>query len=228
MNNKKTLIVDCDGVLYPSSQLSLRQFVSAMKETYRNDMKVSGEIQSQVSAETIAKKQLGMFNYIKAMCEKVNYSFPHFCYQMFEKVDYGNIERDDSLFRMLQAAARQDEVIIFTNNHNVHLDKVLRQRFDKSIFEAEEAGIRCYDITMTEKNGVFQPKQDPKALLLFAKRIERRPQDCILIDDSPRNIEAARQVGMGAELIAGDNTLKAYFSKNYIFNINQVSGRENG
>lgn len=228
MNNKKTLIVDCDGVLYPSSQLSLRQFVSAMKETYRNDMNVSGEIQSQISAETIAKKQLGMFNYIKAMCEKVNYSFPQFCYQMFEKVDYRNIERDDSLFRMLQAAAHQDEVVIFTNNHNVHLDKVLRQRFDKSIFEAEEAGIRCYDITMTEKNGVFQPKQDPKALLLFAKRIERRPEDCVLIDDSPRNIEAARQAGMGAELIGGDNTLKAYLSKNYIFNINQISGRENG
>lgn len=226
MSNKKTLIIDCDGVLYPSSQLSLREFVAAMKETYRNDMKVSSEVQQEVSASTIEKKQLGMFNYIKAMCDKVNYSFPQFCYQMFEKVNYQNIERDDSLYRMLRVASRQDEVVIFTNNHNVHLDKVLRQRFGKSIFDLEEAGIRCYDITMTEKNGVFQPKQDPRALMLFAKRIDRLPENCVLLDDTPRNIEAARQAGMGAELINENNSLAAYLTGHYVFNLNQISGRE--
>ena len=80
--NKKTLIIDCDGVLYPASMLTLQSFVEAMKTTYRDDLKVDGATQERVSKETIAKHKLGMFNYIYAMCKETGYKFDDFCLKM--------------------------------------------------------------------------------------------------------------------------------------------------
>lgn len=228
MSHKKTLIIDCDGVLYPSSQISLQDFVSAMKETYRQDLGVSGEIQSQVSAETTAQKKLGMFNYIKAMCEKTGYSFEQYCQKMFDRVDYEKIQQDKALLQLLLVASQRDEVTILTNNHYAHLDKVLRHRFDKSLFEMEDLGIKCYDITSSEQNGVFYPKQDPKGLLLFLQRLDRRPENCVLIDDSPRNIKTAQSIGMRGVLIDEEYPLSAYLSQNYMRSIHRKLGRENG
>ena len=65
---KKTLIIDCDGVLYPASMLTLQEFVDAMKNTYRDDLKVDSKTQAKVSEQTISKQRLGMFNYINEMC----------------------------------------------------------------------------------------------------------------------------------------------------------------
>lgn len=212
MTSKQTLIIDCDGVLYPTSQLSLRDFVNAMKETYRLDYQISGEIQKEVSEQTIAENKLGMFNYIKAVCDRTGIQFEDFCQKMFKRVDYDNIKQDKQLLNLLLDTAQKEEIIILTNNHISHLNKVLYQRFDRSISDFESAGIKCYDITATESHGVFMPKQNPEALELFISRINRNPENCILIDDSPRNIEAAKTAGMQSVLITEEKSLKSYLT----------------
>ena len=55
---KKTLILDCDGVIYPTSQVSLRDFVRAMKDTAR-DWKISDDEYNRASAVSMEKKALG-------------------------------------------------------------------------------------------------------------------------------------------------------------------------
>ena len=211
--NKKTIIIDCDGVLYPASMLTLSEFVNAMKDTFHNDLQVDTDTQIRVSQQTIKKKHLGMFNYIKAMCQETGHSFDDFCLKMQEKIDYTKISRDDSLFALLSEAAMRHNVVILTNNHISHLDKVLQQRFGKNIFEMQEAGIDCYDIKSTMKNGVFYPKQDPKSLIMFTERLGVPVQDCILVDDTKRNIETAHSIGMQTALIdEQSNTLKHYLS----------------
>lgn len=211
--HKKTLIIDCDGVLYPSSVLTLHEFVEAMKSTYRDDLKVDGATQERVSERTIAKQRLGMFNYINEMCKETGYNFDDFCLKMQEKIDYTKIKRDEKLFNLLQKASLQNNVVILTNNHISHLDKVTRQLFDKSIFQMQEAGINCYDIKSTMKNDVFYPKQDPKALTMFTQRIGVDINDCVLLDDTKRNIDAAKSIGMQAVLIDEEqNTLANYLN----------------
>ena len=108
----RTLIIDCDGVLYPKSMIPLKEFIDAMKDTYRNDLKIDGNTQERVSKETLAQNHLGMFNYINALCNEVGYDFDTFCLKMQEKVDYTKITRDDSLFKMLENQAKQDKVVI--------------------------------------------------------------------------------------------------------------------
>ena len=73
--NKKTLLFDCDGVLYPLYQLPTQKIVLAMKETYRQDLGLSGDEQQKISEETRQNNRLGMFNYIKAMCKYKNYDY---------------------------------------------------------------------------------------------------------------------------------------------------------
>ena len=209
----KTLLVDCDGVLYPFSQLSLKDFVSAMKETYRHDVKISGRVQAKISKETITQNKLGMFNYIKAICDEVGYDFDTFCRQMFARVDYGKITRDDALYKSLVRTANSQQVVVLTNNHFYHLYSVLKHRFGKSVFDFENDGIRCYDITASEKNGVFYPKQNPEALAAFAQKIGVSVYECILLDDMQRNIDAARKIGMSGVLIDEKFTLKQYLAK---------------
>ena len=225
---KKTLIIDCDGVLYPASMLTLREFVDAMKDTYRNDLKVDGATQEKVSKETLAKNRLGMFNYINAMCNETGHNFDDFCHKMQDKIDYSKISPDVSLYNMLVNEAKKNHVVILTNNHMSHLDKVLQQRFGKTVFEMQEAGIECFDIKSTMRNGVFYPKQDPKALSIFTDRLGVNPQDCVLIDDTKRNLDAAKQIGMQTFLIDEDkNTLKHYLNQNRGNNIMMRSSKEN-
>ena len=225
--SKKTLIIDCDGVLYPASELTLKDFVEAMKSTYREDLKVSSEVQERVSNETLAKKHLGMFNYINAICKETEYNFDEFCNKMFDRVDYSKISKDIALFNLLCAETKKNDVLILTNNHIVHLNKVLQQRFGKNIFEMQEAGIKCFDIKSTMKNGVFYPKQDPKALTLFADRLGVAVEDCVLIDDSKRNIDAAKSVGMQTVLIDDNFTLKQYLAQTHPSNTIIKTGKEN-
>ena len=227
---KKTLIIDCDGVLYPCSVFPLGEFVSAMKKTYREDLDVDGQTQARVSAETIQENKLGMFNYIKAMCEETGYNFDKFFHKMQEKLDYTPIRRDDTLFNALVAQAKQNNVVILTNNHMSHLDKVLQYRFGKNIYDLQKNGIKCFDIKSTEKNGVFYPKQDPEGLVMFTDRLGVLPQDCILVDDTQRNLVAAEKIGMKTVLITEDYTLKQYLTEVNARKIktNTYYGKENG
>ena len=226
--NKRTLIIECDGVLYPSSEMSLGDFVHAMKTTFHQDVKLDAGLQQQISEETLAKKHLGMFNYIKAVCDYTGYGFSRFCERMQGYLDYSKISQDLQLGNLLTIAAKKQNVVILTNNHISHLDKVLRQRFNKSVFDMENEGIRCFDIQALEHNGVFYPKQDAAALSLFAERIGVTPQNCTLIDDSERNLETARKQGMQAILINENFTLKHYLLQSNNMSMERKAGRGNG
>ena len=225
---KQTLIIDCDGVLYPASMLTLSEFVEAMKTTYRQDLKVDSETQERVSQETIAANRLGMFNYINAMCLETGYDFDEFCLKMQEKIDYNKITPDKNLYNLLLKEAKQNRVVILTNNHMSHLDKVLQQRFGKDVSQMSADGIECFDIKSTMIDGVFYPKQNPQALAIFAQRLNVNPKDCVLIDDTKRNLDAAKKIGMQTYLIDEDkNTLHNYLNQQTLNQIMLKSGKEN-
>lgn len=212
MTKRQVQILDCDGVLYPGSMLALNDFVGAMQKTFSEDYHLDEAFLKKVSEKTLRKNHLGMFNYIKAVCDETGNSFQGFCRQMFAKVNYNQIKKDQALLKQLKAAATRHKMVIFTNNTIGHLDMVLKHRFGSSVFEFENAGIECYDIMATERQGAFYPKQNPKALELFASKIGYMPQECVLVDDSPRNIESAQQAGMQGVLIDESLSLSAYLA----------------
>jgi HAD superfamily hydrolase (TIGR01509 family) len=49
---------------------------------------------------------------------------------------------------------------------------------------------------------VVRGKPDPDLFLLAAERLRVRPEDCLVFEDSPSCVDAARRAGMGAVLVS--------------------------
>ena len=205
----RNIIMDCDGVLYPLSELSTFNIISAAKQTYREDLGVTGEEQARISEQTIREGRLGLFNYLKALCEYKKYDFNKFCRQMAERTDYSRIKPNNNLWHKLQTLSSQYNLAILSNNSRPHIEKVTQKLFTKSIAETEEAGIKVFDITaLTGDDGWFLPKRISHHLQIFMQQNGYEPQDSILFDDTMQNITAAHRAGMRATLITPANTLE--------------------
>lgn len=205
----QNILLDCDGVLYPLSELSTADIVNAAKQTYRDDLGLSGIEQSMISKQTIDDGHLGLFNYIKAICEYKNCNFDTFCTNMAERIDYSHIIPNKALWYKLHTLSAQYNIAIASNNSRVHISKVIEHLFGKNADDIEQSGIRIFDITaMRNKEGWFTPKRVPNCLKLLALRNKFEPSETILFDDTGENIKAARKIGMHATLITSQNTLE--------------------
>ncbi len=208
--DKSVYIIDCDGVLYPQSELSLRDIVNAMKKVYREDVGLSGDEQKQVSANTIKQGRFGAFNYILAICEAKGYDFDLYCRQMAEATDYSNIKPNKSLQQKLFQAAKEKRVIIFSNNSYAHIDKVVQQVLGVSAVELNEKGIEVKDVKSTLKDGYFHPKQSEFGFKYFLENINEKGEDCVLFDDTQKNLQSASRHKIAGVLISPDNKLEKY------------------
>lgn len=202
--------MDCDGVLYPLHELSTIRIISAAKKTYREDLGITGEEQAAISEQTIHDGKLGLFNYLKALCEYKNYDFNEFCDSMVERIDYSTIRQNMALWEELQALSFKYNLSVLSNNCKSHIEKVTQRLFSKSISEMEDNGIKIFDITTLKgPDGWFSPKREPCSLDIFLQNNKYEPRESILFDDTMQNIEAARHIGMHATLITPNNTLES-------------------
>ena len=203
----KNILLDCDGVLYPLEELKTKDIVDAMKQVYRNDVGLTPDEQRYVSEKTIAENHLGMFNYINAICRFKHYDFDKFCENMANIIDYGSIKHNEQMWQRLKELSQTYHIGVLTNNSRAHLSKVFKRVFNRDITEVEGNGIKAYDIKFTEHNGCFFPKQSEKGLSLFLQKLNMKPEETVLFDDTPVNIEKAENTGMHAVLITPRNSL---------------------
>lgn len=203
----KNLIFDCDGVLYPLTELSVREIVEAMKSVYRTELHLNGKQQTEISHKTQREGHLGMFNYIREMCKASDYNFDKFCRKMSDRINYNNIKSNYGLWITLQILKQDNNLVIWSNNSRVHLDKVFQRVFNKDIMQITEQGIQVVDIKSTRYKGYFYPKQSPEGLALFLHRTGFKPEDCVLFDDTPANISVAEKYGLKGVLVDGYETL---------------------
>lgn len=204
----KNLIFDCDGVLYPLSELSTHEIVEAMKSVYRTELHLNGEQQTRISHKTQQEGHLGMFNYIREMCKASDYNFDKFCRKMSDRINYNNIKPNYGLWNTLQILKQENNLVIWSNNSRVHLDKVFRRVFNKDIMQITEQGIQVVDIKSTRYKGYFYPKQSKEGLALFLRRTGFKPEDCVLFDDTPANISMAEKYGIKGVLVNSYETLR--------------------
>lgn len=196
-------------MLYPLSELSTFNIISAAKKTYREDLQIDGEEQAGIAEQTIHDGRLGLFNYLKAICEYKRYDFNLFCKNMVERTDYSRIKPNAGLWNKLQMLSSQYNLAVLSNNSRPHIEKVLQKLFSKSIYEVEDAGLKIFDITATRgQDGWFNPKRVLCSLEIFAHKNGYEPRETILFDDAMQNITAAHRAGMRATLITPENTLE--------------------
>ena len=207
----KTLIIDCDGVLYPESMVPIYKQVNALKNQAISN-NITKQEYNKISNETKKRGEDGLYNFILNLCGKNMDKYNNFCTNMINSIshEYNNIKRDDELFELLVKTGKKYEICILTNNCKIHLEKVYSKLFGKSI---EEFPFKSYDITFTFKDGFFHPKQSFDGLTNFIKKINKNKNECILIDDSYRNIQRCIENKIQYEYINEKNTLKMVLNK---------------
>ncbi len=203
---RKTLVLDCDGVLYPLSAIPNAEFVQAFKDTIFS-LGIGEEQYQEASTRAKAKKALGLFNFAREICQDFGVSFEAFCDGFVAHLNYKNITRDDELLELIYEVQKYYNLAIYTNNHIKHLNKILEAKFCKN---TSNIGFICYDITSTYFNNIFHPKKSDLGLRMVAEKLGQEPADCILVDDAEFNCAKALSIGMEAVLITENFTLKDY------------------
>jgi 2-haloacid dehalogenase len=108
----------------------------------------------------------------------------------------GAIEESVSVLRDLHAAGVP---LVALTNFSAETFPVARERFEfLGLFE---------DIVVSGEEGVAKP--DPAVFALLAQRIRRPLTRCLLVDDSPANVAAARRAGMDAITFTRTGHLRA-------------------
>jgi len=93
-------------------------------------------------------------------------------------------EKFDDLWELLPALKSKYKIAVINNGNAVAL-KYWKEKFDFSIFD-------IYINSAVE--GIKKP--DPKIYLLACERLNTKPEECLFMDDSLENIEAADKLGM--------------------------------
>ena len=103
------------------------------------------------------------------------------------------LQKDPLLDRMLHRLKLRK--IVFTNADARHARRVLSQT---GILQHIEM---IFDIHMLD----FINKPDRRAYLRILDFIGARPEECILIEDSPSNIQTAKELGMVTVMVGNEN-----------------------
>lgn len=145
----------------------------------------------------------GIFNLILSLCDGNIDQFNSFCEELFKRIDYGSIHKDDQLFNVMKEASSVFDLYILTNNHRIHVDLGLKKLFGIGIDEIDF--IKSFDILETFQNGKFWPKQAPGSFEMACRRVGARFDECTVIDDSQKNLNFAKETGMRTILVNDHN-----------------------
>ena len=204
---KKLLILDCDGVLYPASNITHGDFVSAFEKTAKKFGKWD------IVRNENLDSPIGFWERIYGICGKDRAVFDEFCKNMVSNINYEKIRKSHILFNLLTSAKKKFDISILSDNHKYHLEQVMIHRFGMGVADFEAMGIKCYDITSTEKNGKFFPKCAEDSLSEFLKKKNKTVDECIFVDNSMTNVSAGRKIGIETIYISQNRTLQGYLKK---------------
>lgn len=156
-----------------------------------------------IGLQTRKEGKYGIYNFILALCNNKLNDFQIFCQELFKRIDYSSIRKDEKLMNIMKEASKKFDLYILTNNHRTHVDLGLKKLFGVGIDEVDF--IRSFDILETYHDGQFWPKQTPGAYEMACSRVGAKVSECTLIDDLVNNVKMARSIGMRTCLVKHEN-----------------------
>jgi HAD superfamily hydrolase (TIGR01509 family) len=121
------------------------------------------------------------------------------------KTDVEKLYREHHLNRELVAFIEslkpQFKIVLLTNASSGYVPRVLEQTHLNTIFD---------EIFISSDTGALKPQ--PRAYEMVLTRLKILPQEAVLIDDSPHDVDGAEAVGMATILYQDFETFKAQFN----------------
>ncbi|HEY8460668.1 MAG TPA: HAD-IA family hydrolase [Blastocatellia bacterium] len=104
---------------------------------------------------------------------------------------------DEDVLEIIQALSARRKVACFSNTHAIHWDHMLANYRSFRFFHCAVAS-----------HLIHAAKPDPKAFAIACRELGAEPAECLFIDDSPANAEAARAAGWHAIHFKGAAALR--------------------
>ena len=191
-SKSKLVLIDCDGVLYSPSELDINAFIPAFNETC-NDFKCPDIKFNFIEYCAKCKSVKGIYNYINYVANQIGVATDVFITKIVEHIDYSNITPDkDGILEKLKTLQNKYEICICSNNHLMHIDKILKAKFNIS---ANKFPFKIFDMTYAQEKGVFYHKESDVFISKLAKHFNINAKNFIWIDDSLDIIEKIKKSG---------------------------------
>ena len=194
----KLIIIDCDGVLYPSSELDINAMVYAFNDVC-DDFGLIEEKCTNIEDCTCNKPIKGFYDYIGYVAEKVGINRDDFILKMVEHIDYSHIKADkDKILEKFEKLNQNRPLSICTNNHATHVNQVLKAKFN---IGAQQLPFEIFDARYAKKDGQHYPKESELFITQLEKHFGTEACNFLWIDDNPKIVEKIAKYGSKAILV---------------------------
>ena len=113
---RELLILDCDGVLYPASNINHQDFIRALQKTQEHFGYNFCELNTDINNGSV------FWNTIYKNCANRAINFDDFCREMIKNINYGKIRKSNVLLEQLKKATENYDVVVLSDNHKYHLE----------------------------------------------------------------------------------------------------------
>ncbi|OGL30771.1 hypothetical protein A3F37_04095 [Candidatus Saccharibacteria bacterium RIFCSPHIGHO2_12_FULL_41_12] len=171
MSNIKAIIFDCFGVIYPQAS---GDFFERHKKLFNNDSSPLDGLNLKIDLGIISRKEF--FIGLESVTD-----IPAIVIQ--SEIDQ-ELWPDTDLIAFIKELNKSYKIGLLSNAGQEEIAIIFRDKVD-ALFDATAIS---YEL------GVVKPNTE--IFVACAKRLGVKPEDCLFIDDSMVNIEAAEKLGM--------------------------------
>lgn len=178
---KKLIIFDMDGVIIDSELFYKNRMYDFLK-MYNSDLNVETVYETAGMGRDGCKKFIGK---VTGMPENESYAL----YTEYKKKnyidDYSKLINQDAI-KLIKYCKNEEYLLALASN-------TIKKNLDKKISGCGLEGVFDYVISGDQ---VEKMKPDPEIYLKTAQTMNKKPNDCIVVEDSFFGIEAGKKAGM--------------------------------
>ena len=201
MCNKKLIIIDCDGVLYHSSELDINAMVNYAFGLACHDFNISID---DVDLDEICKYP-SYYAFIDNLAKQHCIKTDDFIAQMIKHVDYSGLAPDNTgVLQKIQDLTQRYKLCICTNNHIMHVNKILNAKFNIC---SDQFPCEIFDTRYANLDGVFYSKESDVFISKLEKHFGINARDFLWIDDTQHVIDTVKSAGCNGILVTDSNRL---------------------
>lgn len=217
------LIFDLDGTLVQSERLKAQAYAIAVQkliglpepddravQAYRETVGATRE-----DASRYVMQRLGLEDKLRPLMSSYGVEEPHLVLAAMRVRIYQEMTADPQVLRdnewpnavaLLKLAKEAGcGTALATSSHADEAARVL-----------EALGLRQFIDVVLTRDDVSMPKPDPEIYLTAAKRLGVRPEDCLVLEDSPTGVEGGLAAGMEVVAIATPFTMAGLHAKDLL------------
>lgn len=203
---KKTAIIfDMDGIIFDTERVYMQIFMDVYE-------KLGYKMTKDIYVTLIGRDRKSIINSLYEIYGEdfpMDEAFKQCDLELKKAIDSGKVPVKEGALEIFDYLKSNNyKMALATSSHKSKLEMQLKIHNLEEVFD----DIVCAD-------DVIRSKPDPSIFLAAARKLDVKPEECIVIEDSPAGIEAAYNAGMMSlhveDLVKPNEKIKEYSHKQF-------------